>query len=370
MGYVNDLGVKTGDVFQQITGEAASDAAKDAARSQSDAQRTNVQESARQFEVTQATLQPGVEAGNLAREQQRILLGLGSGRTDPNTERRQELQSQLEGLQGQLQGQLQPQSADFGSGGIGSIMSRISQSQEPARQAEFQTQQADVQSQIDALTQELGGIPEFTQKTAQQEQEEAFQSFNESPGQKFLRDRGERATVRNAGAIGGLGGGNVRKALTEFGIGTAQQDFQNRFSRLGQLAGQGQGAATSLGQFGSNAVGQQAGFRTAGSEARASGIFGSQQAKAQGVKDTMEFAAQLGGAISKCDKRLKTDITELYRDELGGMYNFRYHGKPTVYRGRMAQELIETRPDAVITDHPSGFLHVTEEFKPEVVTCH
>ena len=282
MGFVSDLGDKLGDVGKQITGEAASDAAREAAGLQADAQRTNVQESARQFDVTQANLQPFQEAGIGAIGQQQALLGLAG----------------------------------------------------------------------------------------EEEQQQAFQAFNELPGQKFLRDRGERATVRNAGAIGGLGGGNVRKALTEFGIGTAQQDFQNRFGRLGQLAGQGQGAATSLGQFGSNAVGQQAGFRTAGSEARASGIFGSQQAKAQGMTDTIKLGTQIGGAIFGCDTRLKTDITELYRDELGGMYNFRYHGEPTVYKGRMAQELLETRPDAVITDHPSGFLHVTEEFKPEVVTCH
>ena len=279
MGYVNDLGVKTGDVFQQITGEAASDAAKDAARSQSDAQRTNVQESARQFDVTQASLQPFQDAGVSALGQQQALLGL----------------------------------------------------------------------------------------SGEDEQQQAFQAFNESPGQKFLRDRGERATIRNAGAIGGLGGGNVRKALTEFGIGTAQQDFQNQFGRLGQLAGQGQGAATSIGQFGSNAAGQQSGFRTAGSEALASGILGSQQAKAQGVEDTMQFVTQIAGAFS--DSRLKTDIQEMDRDKFGGVYSFRYIDDEQLYIGRIAQELLETRPDAVSV-HESGYYQVTEEFKPEKLTCH
>ena len=129
-------------------------------------------------------------------------------------------------------------------------------------------------------------------------------------------------------------------------------------------------AATSVGQFGSNAVGQQNQFRTAGSEARASGIFGVQQADAAQTQGLQQTAGTVLGAIFGCDTRLKTDITELYRDELGGMYNFRYHNEPTLFRGRMAQELLETRPDAVITDHPSGFLHVTAEFKPEVVTCH
>lgn len=67
----------------------------------------------------------------------------------------------------------------------------------------------------------------------------AFQQFQDSPGQAFLRDRGERAVLRNAAAIGGLGGGNVRRELVEFGQGLAAQDFQNQFDRLGQVAGRG-----------------------------------------------------------------------------------------------------------------------------------
>ena len=270
------------DAFGTRGAAAAKEAAEDAAFIQEEASKTNIAESARQFDVTQANLQPFQEAGVGALSQQQALLGL----------------------------------------------------------------------------------------SGEDEQRKAFAAFDGSPGQKFLRERGERATIRNAGAIGGLGGGNVRKALTEFGIGTAQQDFQNQFGRLGQLAGQGQAAATNVGQFGSNAVGQQNQFRTAGSEARASGIFGVQQADAAQTQGLQKTAGTVLGAIFGCDTRLKTDITELYRDELGGMYNFRYHNEPTLFRGRMAQELLETRPDAVITDHPSGFLHVTEEFKPEVVTCH
>ncbi len=298
MGAVKDLGEKTGlgsltpgsvtslfdplDFLGTKSGAEAREAAEDAAEAQERASRTNIQESARQFDLTQANLQPFQEAGEGALSQQQALLGL----------------------------------------------------------------------------------------SGEDEQAQAFQAFNESPGQKFMRDRAQRNLVRNASAIGGLGGGNVRSALVEQGVGFAQQDFQNQFGRLGQLAGQGQSAATNIGQFGSNAIGQQAGFRTAGSEARASGLFGVQQANAAQTQGAQQTAGTVLGAIFGCDTRLKTDITELYRDELGGMYNFRYHGEPTVYKGRMAQELLDTRPDAVITNHPSGFLHVTEEFKPEVVTCH
>ena len=73
----------------------------------------------------------------------------------------------------------------------------------------------------------------------EQAQQDAYNNFNDSPGQQFLRDRGEQAIVRNAAATGGLGGGNVQKALATFGQGLAQQDFSNQFNRLGQVSNQG-----------------------------------------------------------------------------------------------------------------------------------
>lgn len=74
-------------------------------------------------------------------------------------------------------------------------------------------------------------------------QAQAYAQFRESPGQQFLREQGERAVMRNAAAMGGLGGGNVMKELTRYGQGMAAQDLQNQFSRLGSVADRGmQGA--------------------------------------------------------------------------------------------------------------------------------
>ena len=89
-----------------------------------------------------------------------------------------------------------------------------------------------------------------------QAQAQAFANFTDSPGQEFLRERGERALTRNASATGGLGGGRVLQELQRQGIGLAQQDFANQFDRLGQVTGQGQQAAGQVGQL----RGQQAGI--------------------------------------------------------------------------------------------------------------
>jgi len=75
-----------------------------------------------------------------------------------------------------------------------------------------------------------------------EEQQAAFSSFGNSPGQQFLRDRAAKATMRSAPSMGGLGGGNVRSALNEQAVGFAAQDFNNQFNRLGALNQQGYNA--------------------------------------------------------------------------------------------------------------------------------
>lgn len=127
-------------------------------------------------------------------------------------------------------------------------------------------------------------------------QQSAFDSFNQSPGQQFLRDRAQKNLVRNSSAIGGLGGGNVRSALVQQGVGFAQQDFNNQFGRLGQLAGQGQAAATSVGQFGAQASGNIQQGLIGGSQARASGILGAQQARSQQQQNLFGLASAAFGA--------------------------------------------------------------------------
>ena len=138
------------------------------------------------------------------------------------------------------------------------------------------------------------------------EQQAAFNAFKDSPGQQFLRDRAQKNLLRNASALGGLGGGNVRSALVEQGIGFAQQDFQNQFSRLGQIAGQGQAATTNIGQFGaqasgniSNLFGQQGAAAQQASlqagQARISGIQGQSAAEQQAIGGLANVAGQFFG---------------------------------------------------------------------------
>lgn len=177
---------------------------------------------------------------------------------------------------------------------------RLQEAQEFARgqQAPFQ------QAGVDALGQQqaLLGL------SGQDAQQQAFAGLEESPGQQFLRERQQRALVRNASAIGGLGGGNVRTALQQQAVGFAQQDIQNQFGRLGQLSGRGGQAAQSAGQGalqGANQLGQfgaqstQAGVNlgVAGAEARASGILGKASIAPQFTGQLLQAGGQVLGAV-------------------------------------------------------------------------
>ena len=93
-----------------------------------------------------------------------------------------------------------------------------------------------------------------------QAQAQAFQQYQDSPGQAFLRERGERALTRNASALGGLGGGNVRRELVDYGQGLAAQDFENQFNRLGAVANRGLTATQARGGLEGNLAGLETGF--------------------------------------------------------------------------------------------------------------
>lgn len=126
--------------------------------------------------------------------------------------------------------------------------------------------------------------------SGQEAEQQALSQFQESPGQAFLRQRQERALLRNASAIGGLGGGNVRTALQEQAAGIASTqlgDFQNR---LASLTGSGQTATSNLAQLGGQtAANIGAALQQAGA-ARASGITGQAAGFREGVGQVAQFA--------------------------------------------------------------------------------
>jgi len=175
-----------------------------------------------------------------------------------------------------------------------------------------------------AIQEQLAGQNQFSGGGISQQ--DAINSIYESPGQQFIRSRAQKNLLRNAAAVGGIGGGNVRTALVEQGAGFAAQDLQNQFARLQNLIGGGQNAATNLGQFGQTYAQTAAGLGQGAAQARASGILGAQQARSDGAGNALglvgaglgafapagSFLAKAGGALSFfSDERLKENVRDL-----------------------------------------------------------
>ncbi|NBS27105.1 MAG: hypothetical protein EBS81_12510, partial [Gammaproteobacteria bacterium] len=80
----------------------------------------------------------------------------------------------------------------------------------------------------------------------------------------YLQRQSERALTRQAAALGGLGGGNVRQDLVKLTADLYGQDYANQFARLGEIAQRGYGAAGTSAQLGGQQAGTIAGVGQAG----------------------------------------------------------------------------------------------------------
>lgn len=106
-------------------------------------------------------------------------------------------------------------------------------------------------------------------------QQTAYNNYQESPGQAYLRQQSEQALLRNSAALGGLGGGRVRQELQRQAVGLAAQDFDKSFARLGTVS-----------QIGANAAGQQGALY--GQQA---GIAGNLEGQRMGVQGNLDSQA-------------------------------------------------------------------------------
>lgn len=132
-----------------------------------------------------------------------------------------------------------------------------------------------------------------------EQQAQAFQQFQQDPGTQFLQQQGEQSVLRNQAAIGGLGGGNVRRALTRFGQGLAGQGLQQRFQNLGDISQRGFQAAgqqADLARTGGLSAAELltgAGRDVAGGRTRAGELLGAGR-----MQTGRDIASQIGGTTS------------------------------------------------------------------------
>lgn len=90
-------------------------------------------------------------------------------------------------------------------------------------------------------------------------QQRAMAGFEQSPLFQSLQQQGEGAILQNAAATGGLRGGDVQAALSQFRPQLLNQLIEQQYGRLGGIAGTGLGVTTNLFNTGQASAAGQAG---------------------------------------------------------------------------------------------------------------
>ncbi len=126
--------------------------------------------------------------------------------------------------------------------------------------------------------------------------------FTADPGYAFSLQQGQQALERSVAAKGGLMSGAALKAITQYGVGTANQEYgqvydryrQNQtdlYNRLAGIDGTGQTTASGLGNQGAAAAQGAANAYEQGGNAASAGIIGQNNAFQTGL-------GQIGSTLS------------------------------------------------------------------------
>jgi hypothetical protein len=250
---------------------------------------------------------------------------------------------------------------------------------------------------------DVGGeaVNMLLQSIADPQAQDPNQILND-PFFQALAQQQEQGALANRAALGLAGSGGtqdvLQRNLLQLGNQFQQQNLanqQNRFNQLFNVAGLGQSSAAQTGagtanlltgigsvqstvplaaadvatqqgsQFMQGLGGSQLGqiFGGSGGGLGSLGSILGSGGAATGGAGAAGLTSLMGGFS---DERLKENAVQVGADDIGGIYEFNYIGDPQRYKGRMAQELLETRPDAV-SMHESGYYKVTQEFAPEAI---
>lgn len=108
---------------------------------------------------------------------------------------------------------------------------------------------------VGAGTDALGIMGDLAGLGGEEAEAAALSGLERSPTFRAALEQGETGILANAAATGGLRGGNTQAALAQFRPQLFSAALQDRYSRLGGLAGMGQAAATNQASFGQQTSG-------------------------------------------------------------------------------------------------------------------
>jgi hypothetical protein len=146
---------------------------------------------------------------------------------------------------------------------------------------------------VEAGTGALGQQQALLGLGGQDAQQQAVSALEQSPAFQAIAKQGEEAMLQQAAATGGLRGGNIQGALSQFRPQLLQSQIQQQLGQLGGLTQLGQASAA-----GQGAQGLQAGANIANLLGQAgSATAGGQLAAGQARQNAFGNLLQIGGAV-------------------------------------------------------------------------
>ncbi|MDP3939176.1 MAG: tail fiber domain-containing protein [Deltaproteobacteria bacterium] len=189
----------------------------------------------------------------------------------------------------------------------------------------------------------------------------------DNPFFKLLADDAQSRLFANQAAKGKVGSGETAKALQNslllLGQDLLNQDVNRKNTAINQqfnLATLGANAAARQGTATANTASNISNLATEGANATAAGIVGAANAKTAATNSAINTGMS-AAALFLSDKRLKTDIRKLGKDDIGlNVYAFKYKGDDKRRVGHMAQDVEKKFPDAVKTIRDIKFIDYGE----------
>lgn len=162
---------------------------------------------------------------------------------------------------------------------------------------QFDLTRSDFSPYLEAGKSALPGILDLIGLNGNDKAGIAIDNLKASPAYQSLYNNGLETILQNASATGGLRGGNTQGALADFGRDTLSQVISDQLSRLGGLAGMGQGATDSAARLGQSSANTISGLLQAAGNARASGSL-AQAGIWNGVMNNLGTLGQVAAAPS------------------------------------------------------------------------
>lgn len=106
--------------------------------------------------------------------------------------------------------------------------------------------------------------------------------FHQSPGYQWALQQGSQAVANQASAMGGVNSGNTLKALTNYGQGLANQQYQTALQNYQNWQNQIYNMNAGIANTGANAAGMTAGLGAATANQIGSNLIGAGNARAAG----------------------------------------------------------------------------------------